>query len=41
MNRKMLAQLAAHQDVLHSPACGPQLDAARADVTRADRFDDL
>lgn len=41
LNKTMLAQLAAHRDLLQSPACGAQLDAARAEVTRTDQLDDL
>ncbi|MCV7031449.1 chorismate mutase [Mycobacterium sherrisii] len=41
LNKTMLAQLAAHWDLLQSPACGAQLDAARADVVRTDQLDDL
>lgn len=40
-NRTMLAQIVAHWDLLHSPACGPELDAARADVIRARGLDEL
>ncbi|WP_435825302.1 chorismate mutase [Mycobacterium simiae] len=41
LNKTMLAQLAAHRELLQGPVCGPQLDAALADVTRADQLDDL
>ncbi|WP_044511792.1 chorismate mutase [Mycobacterium simiae] len=41
LNKTMLAQLAAHRELLRGPVCGPQLDAALADVTRADQLDDL
>ncbi|MCV7091652.1 chorismate mutase [Mycobacterium interjectum] len=40
-NRTMLAQIEAHWDLLHSPACAPELDAARAGVARARQLDDL
>ncbi|OBG35347.1 chorismate mutase [Mycobacterium sp. E3198] len=40
-NRAMLAEIATHWDLLHSSACGPELDAARADVIRARGLDDL
>lgn len=40
-NRTMLAQIVAHWDLLHSPACGAELDAARGDVIRARALDDL
>ncbi|SPM26834.1 chorismate mutase [Mycobacterium terramassiliense] len=40
-NRTMLAQIVARWDLLHSPACGPELDAAKADVARVRRLDDL
>ncbi|WP_369829110.1 chorismate mutase [Mycobacterium sp. 852002-50816_SCH5313054-b] len=40
-NRTMLAQIVARWDLLHSPACGPELDAARGDVMRARQLDDL
>lgn len=40
-NRTMLAQIVARWELLHSAACGPELDAARADVARARQLDDL
>ncbi len=40
-NRTMLAQIVAHRDLLRSPDCGPQRDAARGDVIRARGLDDL
>ncbi|HKI41841.1 MAG TPA: chorismate mutase [Mycobacterium sp.] len=41
LNQTMLAQLAADWDVLHSPACAAQLDAARDEVMGARRLDGL
>jgi chorismate mutase len=40
-NQAMLTQIAANWDLLHSPACGAQLDEARGDVIRARQFDAL
>jgi chorismate mutase len=37
----MLTQIAADWDELHSPACAPDLDAARSDVIRARQLDGL
>ena len=41
LNRAMLSQIVVNWDLLHSPACGPQVDAARADVIRARQLDGL
>ncbi len=41
LNQAMLTQISDHWDVLHSPACGPQLDAARSDVIRSRQLDAL
>jgi chorismate mutase len=41
LNQTMLGQIAAAWGLLHSPACGPQLDAARAEVVAARQLDDL
>jgi len=40
-NRTMLAQIVADWGLLHSPACAPELDAARGNVIRARHLDDL
>ncbi len=40
-NQTMLAQIMAQWGLLHSPACGQELDAARGDVIRARQLDDL
>ncbi|ULP40164.1 chorismate mutase [Mycobacterium lentiflavum] len=41
LNQTMLNQIVVHWDLLHSPACAPQLHAARAVVTRARLLDRL
>jgi chorismate mutase len=41
LNHTMLSQIVAGWDLLHSPACAPDLDAARADVIRARQLDGL
>jgi chorismate mutase len=41
LNRDMLIQIEADWDLLHSPDCAAQLDAARTDVTRSRRLDGL
>jgi chorismate mutase len=41
LNQTMLTQIAADWDQLHSPACAPDLDAARSDVVRARQLDGL
>ncbi|SOX54204.1 gamma subclass chorismate mutase AroQ [Mycobacterium ahvazicum] len=41
LNQTMLNQMVIHWDLLHSPSCVPQLDAARAAVTRARLLDRL
>lgn len=41
LNQTMLNQIVVHWDLLHSPACAPQLDAARAAVTRTRLLDRL
>ncbi len=41
LNQTMMSQIVAHWDLLHAPACGPQLDAARAVVIRAHQLDSL
>jgi chorismate mutase len=41
LNQTMLAQIVANWDLLHSPVCVVQLDAARGDVVRARQLDDL
>jgi chorismate mutase len=41
LNQTMLTQLAVESDLLHSPACAPQLDAAKGDVARARQLDAL
>jgi chorismate mutase len=40
-NQTMLTQIAAHWDLLHSPACAAQLDDARSDVIRSRQLDSL
>ncbi len=40
-NRTMLAQIVTHWDLLHSPACVAELDAARGEVMRARGLDHL
>jgi chorismate mutase len=41
LNQTMLTQLVHDRDLLHSPACAPQLDAARSDVIRSLLLDSL
>jgi chorismate mutase len=41
LNQTMLTQIVANWDLLHSPACAVQLDAARSDVIRARQLDGL
>ncbi len=41
LNQTMLTQIVANWDLLHSPACGMQLDAARSGVIRARQLDGL
>ncbi|WAJ47721.1 chorismate mutase [Mycobacterium sp. Aquia_216] len=41
LNQTMLTQIVIDWDLLHAPACGSQLDAARAVVIRARRLDNL
>lgn len=41
LNQTMMSQIVAHGDLLHAPACGPQLDAARAVVIRVRQLDTL
>ncbi|MBV8786924.1 MAG: chorismate mutase [Mycobacterium sp.] len=41
LNQTMLGQLAANWDVLRSPACAPQLDAARTGVVQGRQLDGL
>jgi chorismate mutase len=41
LNHTMLAQIVAGWDVLHSPGCATELDAARSDVARARQLDAL
>jgi chorismate mutase len=41
LNQTMLSQLAANWDLLRSPACVPQLDAARTNVVQARQLDGL
>jgi chorismate mutase len=41
LNRTMLTQIVADWDLLHSPACTPDLDTARSDVVRARQLDGL
>lgn len=40
-NQTMLTQMALNWDLLHSPACAVQLDAARSDVIRDRQLDGL
>ncbi|WP_118915891.1 chorismate mutase [Mycobacterium shigaense] len=40
-NQTMLTQIAAKWELLHSPQCAAQLDAARSDVVRARHLDGL
>jgi chorismate mutase len=41
LNQTMLTQFAHDWDLLHSPACVPQLDAARSDVIQSRQLDTL
>ncbi|WP_082978563.1 chorismate mutase [Mycobacterium sp. 1081908.1] len=41
LNHTMLTQIVAGWEVLHSPGCATDLDAARGDVVRARRLDGL
>ncbi|ASW90511.1 chorismate mutase [Mycobacterium marseillense] len=41
LNQEMLTQISRNWDVLHSPACAPQLGAARSDIAASRRLDDL
>ena len=41
LNQTMLTHIALNEDLLHSPACAVQLDAARGDVIRARQLDSL
>lgn len=41
LNRQMVEQLAARGPLLHSPGCGPALDAAKNAVVAQRQFDDL
>jgi chorismate mutase len=41
LNQTMLNQMVVHWDLLHSPACAPQLDAARAVVIKTHQLDGL
>jgi chorismate mutase len=41
LNHSMLTQIVANWDLLHSPACASQLDAARSGVIRARQLDSL
>ncbi len=41
LNQTMLTQIVARWDLLHSPACAAQLDAARTVVIRAHQLDSL
>jgi chorismate mutase len=41
LNQTMLTQIVANWELLHSPACAPDLDAARAGVARARQLNDL
>jgi chorismate mutase len=41
LNHAMLTQIVANWDLLHSPACAPDLDAARSDIVRARQLDGL
>jgi chorismate mutase len=41
LNHTMLTQIVAEWDLLHSPGCGPELDAARGDVAHARQLDGL
>jgi chorismate mutase len=41
LNQTMLTQLVRDWDLLHSPACAPQLDVARSDVIQRRQLDNL
>lgn len=41
LNQAILTQISANWDVLHSPACAPQLDTARSDVVQSRQLDGL
>jgi chorismate mutase len=41
LNQTMLTQIVGLWDLLHSPACTPELDSARNDVVRSRRLDNL
>jgi chorismate mutase len=41
LNQTMLTQLVRDWDLLHSPACAPQLDVARGDVIQRRQLDNL
>jgi chorismate mutase len=41
LNQTMLTAIAADWDLLHSPACAPQLEAARGEVVAARQLDGL
>jgi chorismate mutase len=41
LNQTMLTQIVVNWDLLHSPACPVQLDAARSDVIRSRQLDSL
>jgi chorismate mutase len=41
LNQTMLTQIVRDWNLLHSSACAPQLDAARSDVIRSRRLDNL
>lgn len=41
LNQAMLTEISANWDLLHSPACAPQLDAARAGVIADRQLDGL
>jgi chorismate mutase len=41
LNQTMLSQMVTNWDLLHSPACAPDLDNARAEVIRAGQLDGL
>lgn len=41
LNQAMLAQIVANWDLLHSPACTPQLETARSGIVEGRRLDGL
>lgn len=41
LNQAMLTQIVANWDLLHSPACAPQLDTARSGIVEGRRLDGL